>query len=172
MRQAPCLALAVRMQRDCHELSLPEPRSWHCLHPVLGCVIQVVGNDVNAVAGGDVDGSCSFVKILRVLQCFFYVFCSSWSRPWWILALAFGMDLHFQALACCGVVSVAAACALALDDATFGSCWHLANIAAAFCAPLFPPKKSKRGTHLKRENRRGAQRLSWLLVCVSCFRRC
>ena len=103
-------------------------------------------------------GVLGFLQWLLVfLQCCFYVSCSSWQRPWWLLALAFLADCHCRRLASCRLVSAAAACVLAFDDVTFHGCWHAANVMAALVAPLFAPKKSQRGSHLKSTNRRQVQ---------------
>ena len=94
------------------------------------------------------------LSLMGLYQCFLYVSCSSVWRPWWLLASAFACDRHCGCQASCRGLSAAAACVLSLDDATFGGTWHAANIVAALCAPLFPPKKkSKTGAHLLRGNR-------------------
>jgi hypothetical protein len=130
--------------------------SLHLSHPFF----TVTGAET--VASPSVElGVLDFVRLLLVFfQCCFYVSCSSWRRPWWLLASAFLADCHCRRLVSCRVVSAAAACVLALDDASFGGFWHAVNVMAALVAPMFPPKKakSKRGAHLKKENRPGAVR--------------
>ena len=119
------------------------------------------------VTGLETDASHSvglgFMDFVRLLLAFFqgclYVCCSSWRRPWWILALARAAGYHCRRMEICRATTLAAACVVAWDDATFGGWCHAANIASALVAPLFPPKSSKRGFNFKRENRRGAPRL-------------
>ena len=136
-------------------------------------MFQVVVDDVDAAAADSVDamgssdaspsverGFLATVRFLLVFsQCCFYVCCSGWRRPWWILALIRAAGYHCGRMEICVATSLAAACVVAWDDATFGGWCHAANIASALVAPLFPPKSSKRGFNFKRENRRGAPRL-------------
>ena len=211
------------MWHDRRKLSLPERLSLRWQDLLLGYVLQVVGDGVDAVAAGHMDGigsfagwmchgceddgvvavcarcgfegalieslhlshSCStvtgaetvaslpvelgvldFVRLLLVFfQCCFYVSCSSWRRPWWILSLACAARYHCRCMVLCRAVSLAAACVVAWDDVALGGWCHAASIASALVAPMFSPKRSNRGQNLKRENWQGAHRL--LLVVES-----
>lgn len=96
--------------------------------------------------------------ILVCYQCCLYLWCSSSWQPWWLLALAFAAGCHCRGVAVCRAISVAAACLLCVSDSVLGWHWHVFNIAAALRAPLFPPKRSRTGAHLKRENRKNLQK--------------
>ena len=123
-----------------------------CIHVCIGAGAEAVGSDsmVSGVLG-------LLRRPLVFFQCCLYVSCSSWRRPWWLLALAFLADCHCRRLAFCRLVSATAACVLAFDDVTLHGCWHAANVMAALVAPLFAPKKSKRGSNFQTQNRRQVQ---------------
>ena len=124
-------------------------RAWHD-----ACVLA----GVRAIAPDAVEsGAMEVVRwLLALFQCCFYVSCSRWRRPWWLLVMAFLTDCHCRRMASCRALSAAAALLLALDGAALPGFWHAVNLMAALVAPLFPPKKSKRGSHLKRESRQSA----------------
>ena len=111
---------------------------------------------VLVVCAGALEGCCfllDVVGLLQLYQVFMYVSYSCWRRPWWLLVVVYGADMHFGDVASCRAASAGAALLLALNDGCAGVHWHMLNILASVCAPLFPPKKSARGKNLKGGNR-------------------
>ena len=131
-----------------------------CCLAEMGCSEQTAGVPETGASPSVELGVLDFVRLLLVFfQCCFYMRCSSWRRPWWILTLACTAGYHCRRMVLCRAVSLAAACVVAWDDVALGGWCHAANIAFALVALMFPPKRSNRGSNFKRENRQGAHRL-------------